>query len=164
MREWVNTPPFLPWPASLVIPIAVVTTIAWSAVRVVGGARRLRQDPALAGEALLLLTLAVTIGVVWYGRFVRVPRYLVPVAPVLALLLARACQLAWRRAPAVAAVGAGVYLLAVAIPLVGDVTLLRPARLAAYRAERAADEALSSSFASETSRAPTRSSIGSRPA
>jgi Dolichyl-phosphate-mannose-protein mannosyltransferase len=142
MREWVNTPSFLPWPASLVIPIAVVTTIAWSAVRVVGGARRLRQDPALAGEALLLLTLAVTIGVVWYGRFVRVPRYLVPVAPVLALLLARACQLAWRRAPVVAAVGAGVYLLAVGIPLVSEVTVLRPARLAAYRAERAADEAL----------------------
>ncbi|HZS31907.1 MAG TPA: hypothetical protein VFC42_00835 [Methylomirabilota bacterium] len=142
VREWVDTPPYLPWPAWLVVPVAVAGALALLTVRVLRGARRLRAEPARAGEALLLAAVLVTVGVVWYGRFLQVPRYLVPLAPVLALILARAGQLIGRRSPALAVAAAAVYLAAVGIPLLRDVTILWPARYAAYRAERADDEAL----------------------
>ncbi len=74
----------------------------------------------------MLAAAAITVGMVWYGRFLAVPRYLVPLAPPLALILARACQLTWRRSRLVAVAGAAAYLVAVGIPLVRDVTVLWP--------------------------------------
>jgi hypothetical protein len=143
VREWVDTVPYFPWPMSLVIPVAVGAVLVATVIRAVrSGGRQLRDDPALGGEALLLLAVLVTVGIVWYGRFVRVPRYLVPIVPPLALLQARACQLTWRRAPVMAMVATGLYLTAVGLPLLRDVTVLWPERRTAYRAERAADEAL----------------------
>jgi hypothetical protein len=53
-----------------------------------------RRDAARAGEALLPIGIAVTLGVVWYGGYIRVPRYLLP-SSLLALVLPRA-QLTWR--------------------------------------------------------------------
>jgi hypothetical protein len=96
-----STPPFLRWPASLVILIAVVTTIAecGPCARGRGGC----AGSGAAGEAPPPLTLAVTIGLCGTGASCGCPD-IVPVARVLGLLLARACQLAWR-APVVAAVG-----------------------------------------------------------
>src|SRR5207249_2983461 len=126
----------------LAIPVVAGAAVTLLAVRVARGVARLRRDPALAGEALLLTALIVTVGAVWYGRFVQVPRYLIAVPPVLALILARACQLTWRRVPAVALVGAAAYLVTVGVPLVGDVTVLWPASRAAYRQARANDAAL----------------------
>jgi hypothetical protein len=143
VQDYVNTPPFLPWPFSLAAPVVAGAAVALLLGRVLWhGWRGVRRDPGLAGEALVLLTLAVTLGAVWYGRFLSVPRYLVPVAPPLALALARACQLTWRRAPALAVAGAAVYLGAVGVGLVGDLTVLWPETRAAYRAERAQDAAL----------------------
>src|SRR4029453_4799212 len=60
------------------------------------GAGRRGGEPARAGEAVLLAGIAVTLGVVWYGGYVRVPRYLLALIPLLALVLARAAQLTWR--------------------------------------------------------------------
>jgi 4-amino-4-deoxy-L-arabinose transferase-like glycosyltransferase len=142
VRDWVDMPPYLPWPAWLVVPGAVAGAVGLLLLRVVRRPGTLRRDPARAGEALLLVTLAVTLGVVWYGRFLRVPRYLVPVGPVVALILARACQLAWRRAPVLAVAWAGAYLVAVGVPLARDLTILWPRERASYQAERAADQAL----------------------
>jgi 4-amino-4-deoxy-L-arabinose transferase-like glycosyltransferase len=142
VQDYVNTPPYLPWPFSLVVPLVVGSATALLAVRVLWGWRRLRRDPALAGEALVLATAAVTVGMVWYGRFLAVPRYLVPLAAPLALILARACQLAWRRSRVVAGAAAVAQLVAVGIPLVRDVTVLWPESRAAYRAERAQDRTL----------------------
>lgn len=142
VQEYVGTPPYLPWPLSLAVPIVVGAAVLFLAGRVARGGARLRRDPALAGEAMLLVAVAVTVGMVWYGRFLAVPRYLVPLAPPLALILARACQLAWRRTRILAVAAAGVYLLAVGAGLAGDLTILSRAKWAAYRAERADDEAL----------------------
>ena len=142
VQDYVNTPPYLPWPFSLVVPVVVGSATALLVVRVLWGWRRLRRDPALAGEALVLVTAAVTVGMVWYGRFLAVPRYLVPLAAPLALILARACQLTWRRSRVVAVVGAAAQLIAVGIPLVRDVTVLWPDSRSAYQAERAQDRAL----------------------
>jgi len=142
VQDYVNTPPYLPWPFFLVIPVVAGAAVLLLAVRVVRGWRRLRRDPALAGEALLLVCAGVIVGMVWYGRFLAVPRYLVPLAAPLALILARACQLAWRRSRLVAVAGAAAYLVAVGIPLVRDVAVLWPDSRAAYQAERAQDRAL----------------------
>jgi hypothetical protein len=129
-------------PLALVGPLVLGGAVAWSLARVARGARRLREDHALAGEALLLLALLTTLGLVWFGRYTRVPRYLVPLAPVLALLLARAAQCAGRRAPVLTALGAGLYLVAVGVPLVRSFPALWPEARAAYRAQREADAAL----------------------
>jgi 4-amino-4-deoxy-L-arabinose transferase-like glycosyltransferase len=142
IQDYVNTPPYLPWPFFLVVPVVVGAATLLLAVRVLKNWRRLRRDPALAGEALVLATAAVTVGMVWYGRFLAVPRYLVPLAPPLALILARACQLTWRRNRVVAVAGAAAYLVAVGIPLVRDVAVLWPESRAAYQAERDQDRAL----------------------
>ncbi|MBI3456864.1 MAG: hypothetical protein HY002_13895 [Candidatus Rokubacteria bacterium] len=142
VQEYVGTPPDLPWPFSLAAPIVVGAAVLLLAVRVARGCPRLRRDPALAGEAMLLVAVTVTVGMVWYGRFLAVPRYLVPLAPPLALVLARACQLVWHRARILAVAAAGAYLVAVGVGLVGDITILSRAKWAAYRAERADDEAL----------------------
>jgi 4-amino-4-deoxy-L-arabinose transferase-like glycosyltransferase len=142
VQDYVNTPPYLPWPFFLVPPLVVGAALGLLLGRVVWAGARLARDPALAGEAMLLVAVAATVGLVWYGRFLAVPRYLVPLAPLLALVLARACQLTWRRARLVAVVSATAYLVTVGIPLVADVIVLWPEKRAAYWAERAQDQAL----------------------
>jgi 4-amino-4-deoxy-L-arabinose transferase-like glycosyltransferase len=143
VQDYVNTPPYLPGPLALVAPAVAAAAVAFLALRVVWrGTEGLRREPALAGEALLLVALLVTLGAVWYGRFLAVPRYLVPVAPLLALILARASQLVWRRARLVAVVVVSAYLGAVGVGLVRDLTVLWPGARAAYQAERDQDQAL----------------------
>ena len=96
VRAGTDQPAHLPGPLAWTIPLIVGGAVLLLAVRVVTGIGRLRRDSARAGEALLLVGLAVTLGMVWYGGYVRVPRYLLPLIPLLALVLARAAQLTWR--------------------------------------------------------------------
>jgi len=146
VKEYVGSLPYLPGPLALVAPVVAATAVALLLGRVLARVRRLRRDPALAGEALLLVGVAVTLGVVWYGRYVQVPRYLLPLAPLLALVLARGCQLAWRWSRVGVAVAAGAYLVAVGVGLARDLTVLWPETRAAYRQGRADDEALLTFF------------------
>jgi hypothetical protein len=134
--------PYLRWPVGIVIPALVMSAVALLAVRVARGVGRLRRDPALAGEALLLLAISVALAAVLFGRFVRVPRYLLPLAPLLALVLARACQLVWRTARPLAATLAAVYLAALGVGLARDLPVLWPESRAAYWHRRAEDERL----------------------
>ena len=102
--------------------------------------------PRRAGEALLLTGLAVTLGVVWYGGYVRVPRYLLPLIPLLALVLARAAQLTWRWTRAGTVVWVSAYLLAVGMDLAPDITAFWPEARIRYRQEREADARLFASL------------------
>jgi 4-amino-4-deoxy-L-arabinose transferase-like glycosyltransferase len=142
VRPAADQPAHLPGPLAWTIPLVVGGAVTLLLVRVIARLGRLRQDRARAGEALLLTSIAVTLGVVWYGGYVRVPRYLLPVVPLLALVLARAAQLTWRRMPAGAIVWVAVYLAAVGADLAPDITALRPEARARYRRERAADAEL----------------------
>jgi dolichyl-phosphate-mannose-protein mannosyltransferase len=142
VQDYVNTPPYLPWPFFLVPPLVVGGALALLAGRVAWAGARVIRDPAVAGEAMLLLAVGATVGLVWYGRFLAVPRYLVPLAPLLALVLARACQLTWRRTRIGAVVVAAAYLATVGIPLVADLIVLWPEKRASYWAERVQDGAL----------------------
>jgi 4-amino-4-deoxy-L-arabinose transferase-like glycosyltransferase len=142
MKAHPREPPLVPWPLAVLIPVIVTAAVGLLVVRVVAGARRLRRDPEAAGEALLVVAVVVTVGVVWVGRFVTTARYLVPLAPVLALVLARACQLLWQRARPAAAALAGVYLALVGTGLASELAVLWPAGRQAYGSERTADRAL----------------------
>ncbi|HWC04725.1 MAG TPA: hypothetical protein VHF87_18395 [Methylomirabilota bacterium] len=142
VRSGTDQPAHLPGLLAWTIPLVVGGAVALLLVRVVLGLGRLRREPALAGEALLLIGMAVTLGVVWYGGYVRVPRYLLPLIPLLALVLGRAAQLTWRRTRVGTLVWVGAYLFAVGMDLVPDVTALRPEARARYRQERAADARL----------------------
>jgi hypothetical protein len=84
----------------------------------------------------------VTLGVVWYGGYIRVPRYLLPLVPLLALVLARTAQLTWRVTRVGTVVWVAAYLLAVGMDLAPDITALRPAARDRWRQERAADARL----------------------
>ena len=137
-----DQPPHLPGLLAWTIPLIVGAAVALLLVRVVVGLGRLRRDPARAGEALLLTGIAVTLGVVWYGGYVRVPRYLLPLVPLLALVLARAAQLTWRWTRVGTIAWVCVYLVAVGMDLVPDVTALRPDARARYAREGAADARL----------------------
>src|SRR5439155_6246427 len=141
MKPWIDEAPFAPWPLGLVIP-----AVGGAAVLLLAGRSlvvpRLRQSPERAGEAFLTVAAVVAVGVVWYGRYVQVPRYLLPLAPVLALILARFVQLVGRRSRPLAAALAGAYLAVVAVGMVDDVTALSPRRWAGYWAERRDDEEL----------------------
>ena len=141
-RAATDQPTHLPGPLAWTIPLIAGGAVALLLVRVVTGAGRLRRDPARAGEALLLVGIAVTFGVVWYGGYVRVPRYLLPLIPLLALVLARAAQLTWRWTRAGTVLWVVVYLVAVGVDLVPDITALRPEARARYREQRKADAAL----------------------
>jgi 4-amino-4-deoxy-L-arabinose transferase-like glycosyltransferase len=134
--------PHLPGVLAWTIPVILGAAVALLLGRVLAGVGRLRSDPGRAGEALLLVAIAVTLGVVWYGGYVRVPRYLLPLVPFLALVLARAAQLTWRwsRVGAVAAVT--LYLAAVGVDLLRDITALWPEARRQYRQEREADRRL----------------------
>ena len=138
VRAGADQPAHLPGPLAWTIPVVVGGALLLLLVRVVLGIGRLRRDPARAGEALLLLGIAVTLGVVWYGGYVRVPRYLLPVVPLLALTLARAAQLTWRVTRIGTVVWVAAYLLAVGLDLAPDITALSPAAQARYRREREA--------------------------
>ena len=96
IRDSAEHPPHLPGPLALIIPVVVCGAVLLLLARVVVGIGRLRRETPRAGEALLLMGMAVTLGVVWYGGYVRVPRYLLQLVPLLALVLARAAQLTWR--------------------------------------------------------------------
>ncbi len=96
VRSGTDQPSHLPGPLAWTIPLIVGGAVLLLLARVVAGIGRLRRDAPRAGEALLLIGIAVTLGVVWYGGYIRVPRYLLPLIPLLALVLARAAQLTWR--------------------------------------------------------------------
>ena len=139
VRPGTHQPPHLPGLLAWTIPLVVGAAVALLLIRVVVGLRRLRREPPRAGEALLLAGIAVTLGVVWYGGYVRVPRYLLPLIPLLALVLARAAQLTWRWTRVGTIAWVAVYLAAVGMDLVPDITALRPAARLRYRQERQAD-------------------------
>ena len=142
VKAYVGTPLYVPDSVAW-LPLAVAGA-AWAALalRVLVGLRRLRQSPALAGEALCVATVAVVVGLVWYGRYVQVPRYLLPLVPVLALILARAGQVLWPRSRALTVGLALLYLGPVVAGLVQELKVLWPAERRAYQAERATDQAL----------------------
>jgi 4-amino-4-deoxy-L-arabinose transferase-like glycosyltransferase len=142
VRSGTDQPSHLPGPLAWTIPLIAGGAILLLLVRVVGGIGRLRRDAGRAGEALLLIGIAVTLGVVWYGGYVRVPRYLLPLIPLIALILARAAQLTWRRTRAGTIVWVAAYLLAVGMDLAPDITALGSAGRARYRKEREADARL----------------------
>jgi F5/8 type C domain len=142
VRAATDQPAHLPGVLAWTIPLVVGGAVLLLLVRVAAGLGRLRREPARAGEAVLLAGIAVTLGVVWYGGYVRVPRYLLALIPLLALVLARAAQLTWRWTRAGTVVWVAAYLVPVGLDLVGDITALRPELRARYRQERAADAAL----------------------
>jgi 4-amino-4-deoxy-L-arabinose transferase-like glycosyltransferase len=142
VRSGTDEPAHLPGPLAWTIPLIVGGAVAVLLVRVVGGIGRLRRDAARAGEALLLIGIAVTLGVIWYGGYIRVPRYLLPLIPLVALVLARAAQLTWHRTRAGTIVWVAAYLLAVGMDLIPDITALRSDGRARYRQEREADARL----------------------
>ena len=142
VRAGADQPAHLPGPLAWTIPAVVGGAVLLLLVRVLVGIGRLRRDPGRAGEALLLIGIAVTLGVVWYGGYVRVPRYLLPLVPLLALVLARAAQLTWRVTRIGTVVWVAAYLLAVGLDLAPDITALNPAAQARYRREREADARL----------------------
>ena len=137
-----SDPPHLPGVLAGTIPVILGAAVALLLGRVLVGVARLRSDPGRAGEALLLVAIAVTLGVVWYGGYVRVPRYLLPLVPFLALVLARAAQLTWRRSRVGAVAAVTLYLAAVGVDLLPDITALWPQARRQYRQEREADERL----------------------
>ena len=126
VRSGTDQPSHLPGPLAWTIPLIVGGAVLLLLARIVAGIGRLRRDAPQAGEALLLIGIAVTLGVVWYGGYIRVPRYLLPLIPLLALVLARAAQLTWRWTRAGTIVWVAAYLLAVGMDLAPDVTALDP--------------------------------------
>ncbi len=146
VRSGMGQPAHLPGPLAWTIPVVVGGAVLLLLARVVAGLGRLRRDAATAGEALLLTGLAVTLGVVWYGGYVRVPRYLLPLIPLLALVLARAAQLTWRWTRAGTVVWVSAYLLAVGMDLAPDITAFWPEARIRYRQEREADARLFASL------------------
>jgi hypothetical protein len=142
VRAGTDQPAHLPGPLAWTIPVVVGGAVALLLGRVVMGLGRLRRDVARAGETVLLIGIGVTLGVIWYGGYIRVPRYLLPLMPLLALVLARAAQLTWRWTRVGTIVWVAAYLLAVGVDLAPDVTALRPERRARYARERAADARL----------------------
>ena len=142
VRSGTDQPAHLPGPLAWTIPLIVGGAVLLLLARVVVGIGRLRRDAPRAGEALLLIGIAVTLGVVWYGGYIRVPRYLLPLVPLLALVLARAAQLTWRWTRVGTIVWVAAYLLAVGMDLAPDITALRPEARLRYRQEREADARL----------------------
>jgi hypothetical protein len=142
VKEYVGSPPYLPGPLAWIPPLVAGAAVALLLGRAVLAGGRLRRDPARAGEALLVLALAVVLGVVWAGRYVQVPRYVLPVAPILALVLARACQLVWRWSRVGTALAVVAYLGAVGAGLASDLAVLWPSARAAYWRGQADDAAL----------------------
>ncbi|HEY7139496.1 MAG TPA: discoidin domain-containing protein [Methylomirabilota bacterium] len=139
VRSGSDQPAHLPGPLAWTIPAVVGGVVLLLLARVAVGIGRLRRDTGLAGEALLLIGVAVTLGVVWYGGYIRVPRYLLPLIPLVALMLARAAQLSWRRTRVGTIVWVTAYLLAVGLDLAPDLTALRADARVRYRQEREAD-------------------------
>jgi hypothetical protein len=142
VRSGTDQPPHLPGPLAWSIPLIVGGAVLLLLARVVVGLGRLRREVPRAGEAMLLIGLAVTLGVVWYGGYIRVPRYLLPLIPLLALVLARAAQLTWRWTRAGTILWVTVYLAAVGLDLAPDITALHPEARTQYRQERVADAEL----------------------
>jgi hypothetical protein len=142
VRAGTDRPPHLPGPLAWTIPLIVGGAVGLLVVRVVAGLGRLRRDQARAGEAMLLAGIGVTLGVIWLGGYVRVPRYLLPLTPLLALVLARAAQLTWRWSRVAAVLWVTAYLAAVAVDLLPDITALWPEARQRYREEREADARL----------------------
>src|SRR5262249_3132398 len=142
IRSGTEQPAHLPGLLAWMIPLIVGGTVALLLIRVVVGIGRLRREPARTGEAMLLIGIAVTLGVVWYGGYIRVPRYLLPLIPLIALALARAAQLTWRWTRVGTVAWVAVYLFAVGLDLVPDITAFHAEARARYREERANDAQL----------------------
>jgi F5/8 type C domain len=142
VRAGSDQPPHLPGPLAWTIPLIVGGAVLVLLIRVIAGIGRLRRDVPRAGEAMLLVGLAVTLGVVWYGGYIRVPRYLLPLIPLLALVLGRTAQLTWRWTRIGTVAWVAVYLFAVGLDLAPDITALHPAARAQYQQERTDDASL----------------------
>lgn len=143
VREYLGMPAFLPGPLALIAPglvIAALATLLWQVVRDLVG----RGSAGVAGEgtALLLIFVALTLGVVLWGRFLQVPRYLLPLYPALAICLARLCQLVGRRSALVAALVVLAFSASTGVALARTTIVLSPERRAEYRARRAEDARL----------------------
>ena len=142
VRTGGDQPPRLPGPLAWTIPLIVGGAVLLLLANVLARCWRLRRDPVRAGEALILTAIALTIGIVWYGGYVRVARYLLPLVPLLALVLARAAQITWRRTRVGTIAWVTVYMAAVSMDLLPDITALRPEARDQYRQEREADAQL----------------------
>ena len=142
VRAGTDQPAHLPGPLAWTIPLIVGGAVLLLLTRVIAGIGRLRRDVPRAGEAMLLVGLAVTLGVVWYGGYIRVPRYLLPLVPLLALVLGRTAQLTWRWTRIGTVAWVAVYLFAVGLDLAPDITAFHPAARARYGWERALDARL----------------------
>jgi F5/8 type C domain len=142
VRAGTDQPPHWPGHLAWTIPLVVGGAVLLLVVRVATGFGRLRRDPTRAGEALLLAGIGLTLGVIWYGGYVYVPRYLLPLVPFLALVLARAGQLTWRRTRVGTLAWVAAYLVASGADLVPDITALRPEARLQYRQDREADARL----------------------
>ena len=138
MDQPAHLPGLLAWTAPLIVGAAVTLLL----VRVVSGLGRLRREPPRAGEAMLLIGIAVSLGVVCYGGYIRVPRYLLPLIPLIALVLARTAQLTWRWTRVGTVLWVTVYLVAVGLDLAPDITALHAEARDRYRQERAVDARL----------------------
>lgn len=143
VREYMGMPTFLPWPLSLLIPglvAAALATLLWDVGR--GLAGRGRGEVAWQGTLLLLVFLALTLGVVVWGRFLQVPRYLLPLYPGLAIGLARFCQLVGRRSTVAAALISLLFCASTGIALARTTTVLVTDRRIEYWAQRAEEARL----------------------
>jgi hypothetical protein len=127
---------------AMTIGVVLAGACALLGSRVLRGIGRLRRDRELLGECLVLAVVAAAVAAVLLGRYVRAPRYFLPLLPALALVLARATQLVGRRRPAVAVILAAAYLLAVGVDLARGLTVLWPEERARYREARSDDAAL----------------------
>ncbi len=143
VREYMGMPMFLPRPLALLVPglvVVALVTLLWEASR--GLAGRGRGEIAWQGTLLLLIFIALMLGVVVWGRFLQVPRYLLPLYPGLAILLARFCQLLGRRSTVAAGVVAALFCASTGIALARTTTVLVADRRAEYRAQRAEEARL----------------------
>lgn len=143
VREYLGMPTFLPWPLALIAPaliIAALTTLLWQAVRDLTA----RGPAGVAGEGttLLLIFVVLTLGVVLWGRFLQVPRYLLPLYPGLAICLARFCQLVGRRSALAGAVAVLAFGASTGVALGRTTTVLSPERRAEYWTRRAEEARL----------------------
>jgi hypothetical protein len=126
-------------PVVAVAAVIVVTVNRWRGLGAL--ALRLSSRGAHGGEILLVFVL-VAGGLVLFGGFLQVPRYLVPLYPALALLTGGALSVVAGRLRPVSLL-AGLSVTAVLLHANWSVTtVFHPPAFRAYRDGRATDEAL----------------------
>ncbi|MBI2462336.1 MAG: discoidin domain-containing protein, partial [Candidatus Rokubacteria bacterium] len=136
VREYMGMPTFLPWPLALIVPGVVVVALAILLWQALAGLAGRGHGIEWHGTVLLLVFIALTLVIVLWGRFLQVPRYLVPLYPVLAICLARLCQVVGRRSAVGAALVVVVICGSMGIALARTTVVLSPERRAEYRARR----------------------------